>query len=94
MKGVDLKGDKNLLYFDSTYGLCVIGNNYRSWKEIIGDYYSHLDLNPSNADDPFIRNKKLNLIEEKEKLTMYSSTSSITVQVLSFDLVDSVLSIK
>ena len=94
MKGVDLKGDTNLLYFDSTYGLCVIGNNYRSWKEIIGDYYSHLDLNPSNADDPFIRNKKLNLIEEKEKLTMYSSTSSITVQVLSFDLVDSVLSIK
>ena len=74
--------------------MCVIGNNYRSWKEIIGDYYSHLDLKENLADLPFIQDKKLNLIEEKKKLTVYASTSSITVKVLSFDLVDSVLSIK
>jgi hypothetical protein len=94
MNGVNVAGDKILLYFDSKYGLCVIGNNNRVWKEVIGDYYKCLDLEINDKDQEFIKSKKLNLTAEKEVLTVYEKTSSIIVQVLLFDLVDSVLLIK
>ncbi len=94
MKGINVKGDTNLLYFDSKYGLCVIGHDGKPWEEIISKYYSHLDLKYNDKDNPSVKTMKVNLIAEKSVLENYNMTSSMTVQVLSFGLAGSVLVIQ